>query len=118
MVVNAPVCSTSCTRSAIWAMFTVPTIAYKKAIVVTNIMDENKLISTYFKDSLNCFFSPPKTIRLYEDIHITYKKTNTLNIYHIIIAPDSLYIINNKLHNYIIKVNHNIILSPTNTIRT
>src|SRR5699024_12538516 len=79
MVVNAPVCSTSCTRSAIWAMFTVPTIAYKKAIVVTNIMDENKLISTYFKDSRNCFFSSPKQITTYEAISNTSKNTIKLN---------------------------------------
>src|SRR5699024_11256723 len=55
ITVKIPCCSISCTRSAICAILTVPTTEYKKAIVVTNTIEENKLIITYLSDSLNCF---------------------------------------------------------------
>src|SRR5699024_8049561 len=89
MAVKTPCCSTSCTRSAICAMLTVPTTAYKKAIVVTNTTDENKLINTYFKDSRSCFLSPPKTISAYDAINNTSKKTNRLNKSPVKKAPDT-----------------------------
>ncbi len=51
IVVRIPFCSTSPTRSAICAIFTVPTTEYRKATVVTKSMEENKLINTYLIDS-------------------------------------------------------------------
>src|SRR5699024_5378049 len=89
IVVNTPACSTSCTRSAICAIFTVPTTAYKNATVVTKTTDENKLINTYFKDSRNCSLLPPRIINPYEAINNTSKNTNKLNKSPVKNAPET-----------------------------
>src|SRR5699024_10166625 len=89
ITVKIPSCSTSCTRSAICAILTVPTTEYKKAIVVTNTIEENKLIITYLSDSLNCFLSPPKVINPYEGINNTSKNTNKLNKSPVRKAPET-----------------------------
>src|SRR5699024_4245699 len=89
IVVKTPCCSTSWILSAICAMFTVPRTEYKKATAVTNTTDENKLINTYFNDSLNCTLSPPKTMSAYEAINSTSKNTNRLNKSPVKNAPDT-----------------------------